>query len=379
MRGRPPDPSPLVLAAALALALAGCPAKERQEPCPSGQTSCFGTCMDLQTGDGGYCGTCGLSCQGLGVSGLDATCTAGTCVCAGTATAKDCGTNPRCVNTLVDASNCGTCGNTCDVAKHWTCDAGTCKCAGSYGTQCGTACVNVLTDVSNCGTCGHACTLAREECSSGTCGCPSTFPTACPTASPTACVNTSSDPLHCGSCTNVCKTGATCSSGTCQCLAPRPDDCNTFCADLSSDPKHCGSCTNACATGAACSGSTCICPSGPSVGCGGACCAGGAACCTGGGCPIEHSNGLGQSYFDCNPLYLPGSATTLAAAWAAADAWSTGTTYADVPCGPYTLARQTESQCAVWAYGASPVAGRVALDSGSSVCLCPGQGSPSWN
>jgi hypothetical protein len=125
-----------------------------------------------------------------------------------------------------------------------------------------------------------------------------------------------------------------------------------------------------------CVSGNCRCPKGPVAGCTGTCCAGGTQCCGNGACQTQHSNGLGQSYYDCNPLYSPGQ-TTLAAATAAADAWNAGTSFAN--CDAYCLARQTNTQCAVWCYGISSFAGRVALNTTNNVCLCPSATSPTWN
>jgi hypothetical protein len=114
--------------------------------------------------------------------------------------------------------------------------------------------------------------------------------------------------------------------------------------------------------------------------CGGTCCAGGDACCSG-ACPPAHSNGLGQSYFaGCDAPYAP-SQTTEAAARLAADAWASGATFPGTTiCGPYCVARQTASECAIWCYGISPVAGRVLRNTIDNACaICPTSGSPEWN
>jgi hypothetical protein len=113
-------------------------------------------------------------------------------------------------------------------------------------------------------------------------------------------------------------------------------------------------------------------------GCNGACCAGGTQCCSNGACQTQHSNGLGQSYFDCNPIYTPAQ-TTQTAAMAAADAWSAGTTIVGTICDPYCLSRQTGSQCATWCYGGSNFAGLVRLNTANNACLCPTVQSRPWN
>ncbi|MFL5439322.1 MAG: hypothetical protein ACJ79W_09195, partial [Myxococcales bacterium] len=92
----------------------------------------------------------------------------------------------------------------------------------------------------------------------------------------------------------------------------------------------------------------------------------------------QHNNGLGQLYFDCNFLYSPQNPTTEQAATAAANAWSAIGTNRGI-CDPFCIGRQTGSQCAVWCYGGSNVAGRVSLNTLSNVCVCPNPGSPTWN
>jgi hypothetical protein len=405
---------------ALVAAAAGCGSKKAD--CTG--VLCGGACLDPASyqSDASNCGGCGIRC------GAGASCSAGLCLCPQGTDRCDL-LVPRCRDLQTDSGACGTCTTSCTTAKPGsTCQAATCQCGGAAPDDCGTFCTNTQTDPANCGTgtagCGQVCPLTNEICSSGACLCPASLPDQCPDATPTACVNRSNDPANCNTCGNVCPltndvciaractcptdlpdtcgdtcvnlgnderncgacgticpSGATCTGAPAQCHCPRgaPDVCSATCVNNQTDEGNCGSCGNACATGATCSAGACQCPQGPTLGCGGTCCAGGTQCCGGNACETPHSNGLGGSYFDCNALYAPAQ-TTHAAALGAADSWNAGTTYdGTTSCGTYCIGRQTATQCAVWCYGLSPVAGRVALDGLDPTCLCPTLASPTWN
>jgi hypothetical protein len=109
------------------------------------------------------------------------------------------------------------------------------------------------------------------------------------------------------------------------------------------------------------------------VACGASCCAG-TGCCTG-GCQTAHSNGLGQSYYDCGALGTYSSATAQAAAAAWAPTGGTNTTDVQGNC----LSRQTATACATWCY-AGPFLGKVNLNTISVACIPPQTlSSPTWN
>lgn len=360
-----PEPSRRLAAAAVAIAtvLLGCPPDEQK--CDAGQTLCFGRCVDTQT-DANACGKGCLACS------TGAACVAGVCECpTGLA---DCG--GACVDTQTSAAHCGGCGRPCGLG---TCSGGACGCDPG-ATPCPDLlwprCVNTASDASNCGSCRNVCPLAGDLCSGGTCQCPATLPDACSTA----CVDLGTDERNCGTCDHPCATGATCGAGTCTCPAGS-NVCGVspgVCVDQGTDEGNCGSCGNVCASGASCAGGSCTCPAAAPVTCGTTakrCCAGTGCCGT--SCMTGHSNGLGQSFYDCLPL----STFTLQSAMAAADAWSAGTSV-DMGgiCGAGCYGRQTTTSCATWCYSGG-YTGQVVRNDGGNACTCPpGPGFLStWN
>ena len=77
--------------------------------------------------------------------------------------------------------------------------------------------------------------------------------------------------------------------------------CGSFCTTPSSDPSNCGSCGNACASGQAC----------VSGACNNTTCSSGHYC--GSACAPTHSDGLGQNFYDCNPLSTYNATTAMEA------------------------------------------------------------------
>ncbi|HET9304817.1 MAG TPA: DNRLRE domain-containing protein [Candidatus Sulfotelmatobacter sp.] len=76
--------------------------------------------------------------------------------------------------------------------------------------------------------------------------------------------------------------------------------CGTFCTTPSSDPSNCGACGNACATAQACVNGACN-----------TTCSSGRYC--GSTCATTHSDGLGQNFYDCNPLGTYNASTAMEA------------------------------------------------------------------
>lgn len=159
--------------------------------------------VSMDTGDG-------MTPMDADTSGLDAdvsSCPGSEVVCNGT-----------CVDTSVNDTHCGSCGNTCPSTS--SCKNGTCECP-DYQTYCPgqNACVNTTIDQDNCGSCGNSCDYSQDEvCNGGQCvdvttvGCPDETEY-CPSAN--QCVDTDTNDDHCGSCGNSCPAGEGCASGVC--------------------------------------------------------------------------------------------------------------------------------------------------------------------
>lgn len=363
---------PLTLAALVAVvSLAACTAKT-EPPCPSGQELCGGFCTDPASyqADAANCGACGISC-GLG------SCNAGACQCAGW---TSCPTSiPRCADTQLDRFNCGACGNVCQRPDE-SCADGRCQCLQPF-SDCVTSCANLQTDPENCNQCGKRCPLTGDLCVAGDCQCPQ-GDIACPPVNPTKCVNAATDASNCGSCGNACVTGATCSSSKCACPAGETV-CGDACVDTETDASNCGACGRACAAGASCAAGTCTCPATKPTACGsnlagGTCCEG-TVCCGGSTCGTKHSNGLGQFFYDCQPLntYDPTQAQNAARAWQPSGTQLPGETFLCPGCVVMQTPTGTSpASCGTWCYG-GPLQGRVFLVP-SLVCTCT-QNPGTWN
>ncbi len=340
--------------------------------CPAGQVPCGGACITLDTNQN--CGACGHVCDLSGTGALG-TCSGSACTCAA-APVLDCGTtaSPQCVNGSTDQSNCGVCGHACGLGG---CTGGVCTCNTDPGVlDCGSSvspqCVNTLTDPNNCGGCGTRCTGSTPICSAGhCCGFGESWCGA-------ACVNTSSDPNNCGAC------GAQCTSPTPTCDASHC--CPTSfswcggptCVNEQTDPANCGICGHTCSASQACVGGVCQCQAPTPLACGANCCAG-TQCCSGNTtCQALHSNGLGQTFYDCSPLGTPGDPVTYNQAMAsgAAAAWSAGTDQLVTCTNSSCLCRTTSTaiqDSAVWCYTGT-LAGYVGHSSVATpncLALCP--------
>jgi hypothetical protein len=171
------------------------------------------------------------------------TCVGGTSLCGG-----------ACVDTKLDAANCGACGKACPAGQ--VCSAGQCALTCVGGTSlCGGACVDTKADAANCGACGKAC-AAGQVCSAGTCA------LTCgggATLCGNACVDTKLDPANCGGCGKACAAGQVCSAGACAltCVGGSTK-CGNLCVDTKDDPANCGACGKACAANQACVSGACV-------------------------------------------------------------------------------------------------------------------------
>jgi hypothetical protein len=378
-----------VAALALAVSAASCTSTAG---CPSGQTSCGGACVDLNT-DTNNCGECGVCCV------VGASCVAtgtppkGLCSCPIPTTM--CGIH--CVNTQSDAANCGACGRSCGLG---TCATGLCTCNASPTTvtMCplpadpatGT-CVNLAADPSNCGACsavcipGQTCTALTAPPPPGECECAAPRQLCATDPLHPVCTDLQIDEKNCGSCGRACAVGQSCVAGACGgSCAPGYVLCNGVCVDLQTDASNCGRCGNQCLLGQGCTAGACTTCD---VQCGGTCCIGGTGCC-GTSCQSQHKDFAGTadevSYFNCTAPYVYNVDT----AEIAAEMWApTGNTiYRNRACpdgvGPSTcLVRQTglglNVACGVFCY-AGPLEGAALLTRGSYACPCPVQQRIDW-
>lgn len=282
----------------------------------------------------------------------------------------------KCVHVHTDAHNCGQLGHKCGPGQQ--CLNGQCVCPAGQ-SLCGGTCVDTANNPSHCGSCGAIC-------ATGTVCIGSTCLNTCPpgtTACNGTCVSTVSDPNNCGSCGHACSAGQVCVNGACAGSCPGGlTACSGSCVDMNIDPSNCGTCGHICPTSQVCSSGTCTgsCPGG-TVDCGGGCCAGSACC--GSSCQTVHSNGVGQSYYDCNALGQPGNpstysltiATEARAAYPLPGGRDVATTCPD---GSHVLVRYDDSRYALWQYD-GPLAGHVTVNDAGNGGLCPTLASATWD
>jgi len=207
--------------------------------CPTGRSSCSGTCTDLLN-DTGNCGSCGNSC----LSGQ--TCQNGRCLVPGTSVP------------VVSTSALIT------ITPELSC---------SYGQiPCGNSCVNIFTDKKNCGVCGRTCG-SQETCVNARCGpaCTESGTSLCDDT----CVDLDTDMKNCGSCGTECPSrvsnarGSSCMQGECIIEQCKTDfaDCNKKTVDgcevfLRTDAGNCGTCGTKCPSGQVCYNKKCSDPIG---------------------------------------------------------------------------------------------------------------------
>ncbi len=253
------------LAGIMALGVAGCgggsgtgqdagATSDAAPSCSGSQTSCSGTCADLQS-DTANCGACGTACA------AGEACMGGSCmvVCPSGTTA--CGN--ACYATANDPAHCGSCDNACADGEF--CVSGACQAACPL-TVCGDACVDTQVTATHCGTCDTACN-AGEACVDGACqlSC-----TADQVVCDGACATPMTDRNHCGAtadCTGA-NAGATCADGEVCVEGACTTSCGTgllacdgTCTNPMTDRNHCGAtadCSGA-NTGATCAdGEVCV-------------------------------------------------------------------------------------------------------------------------
>lgn len=272
------------------------------QDCPSGQSRCVGSCVDLQTSTT-HCGTCSNACRAgescttgqcqptcqtnesicsnqctdLSTHPLHCgkcgqvcppgeTCTNGACARLCPANTSACG--DRCIDLQNNPLHCGTCDNKCQQGH--TCNKGQCQLICGAGTHlCNDKCVDLQANSNHCGSCKNKCP-ATQACLTGKCQ------LTCPTntqACNDLCVDTQQNTSHCGACGTTCKQGEACKDGKCQLACPSGQQpCNDQCINLQANKNHCGTCGSPCEAGKVCDKGKCMaeCPSNLTE-CAGAC------------------------------------------------------------------------------------------------------------
>ena len=263
---------------------ASAPPMDLGPTCVAGQIECGGACVSFLT-DERHCGGCNLPCA-TGQACMAGACTGQTPLLDG---GSSCGMGLTlcmgfCVNTALNASHCGACGNACSAGR--ACVAGACATGADAGVevtcptglvQCGPFCVDINGSAGNCGACGRQCPVG-QVCGGGVCvtlGPTDAGTVACPAGQVRCvdrCVDLTVDPGHCGGCGNSCPIGTLCMGGTCRSASMMPPGggdggspcpsglsaCGGGCIDTSRDPTHCGRCGNACALGSVCTRGACV-------------------------------------------------------------------------------------------------------------------------
>jgi hypothetical protein len=253
---------------ASAVCIPGCSPKQE---CHTDHECCSGQCANVLV-DEPHCGTCDTPCEPAGGEGV---CSAGTCQIAScTSPLDDCDDDPTngCESDpAIDPANCGGCRNACTPMTNAQpgCVAGVCAlgaCSPMYADCDGISSngceVNLNSSSTNCGQCGNACDLlnANAACQAGLCSvssCKAGYAD-CDGGDASGCeVSTQSDPANCGSCDNACSfanANAGCTAGACTlgaCAAPFAN-CNVSTADgceinLNTSTQNCGACGTLCA------------------------------------------------------------------------------------------------------------------------------------
>ena len=172
-----------------------------------------------------HCGGCGLACDFLAAD----VCAGGACQCTvGAVPGPECTGGDTCCptqgcrNLQNDLAFCGSCGNDCTAlygARVDSCATGVCSCGGGAAcadgeTCCGGGCVNLLIDANNCGSCGTVCALdfASSGCAMGACAIETCAMGRddCDGNALTGCETDLSLAASCGACGVGCSPNATC-------------------------------------------------------------------------------------------------------------------------------------------------------------------------
>jgi hypothetical protein len=317
--------------------------------CPAGFLACEGIgCVDPSST--ASCGACGHACA----SG--AICSAGACV-SGQAEAGPEGGGDAASDACVD---------------------GSCACSSGY-TNCGGVCVDEQTNSAHCGGCGTACS-GGMTCQSGGCACPPGSHTCSGT-----CVSSTSL-SSCGTSCSACPSPPTNGTETCDgtscgfSCSGGQSPCSGACVNEQTDVNHCGGCSIACASGSTCTNGTCVSPDG-GLACTGCSTAG----CCGTSCKVSHSNGTGQTYYDCNATgtYNQTTATEACAAYTGSSSACTVQQTALNPVCPgiNAMCGTSGGTCHCWLYTALYLGRQGTVQTPATGCTvgCSLSTDPSWN
>ena len=240
------------------------------------------------------CGACGTLCT-PGTNVVTPVCNNSACaVAACNAGFADCDqvfSNGCEINTTSNVNNCGSCGNVCTPGTQvstvacsggacavTSCRAGFADCDKAFNNGCE---IDTTVNVSNCGGCGQVCTPGSNVnavncttstcrvtgCNAGSADCDKVFGNGCE-------INTNTNTNNCGACGTVCTAGANVSSVTCNVGVCGVASCNNSFADcdglfnngcevnITTSTQNCGGCGMACTLQAntasvACAGTGC--------------------------------------------------------------------------------------------------------------------------
>ena len=359
------------------------------------------TCLALSLQpipDGSACNACPAGRYCIGGECTPGCSTNDDCVGSGDGNAALTCCGHRCVDTTRDTADCGACGVTCSSANATpTCTNGACawKCRSGFA-HCGGDNTGCETNLEQAGVkpCGGTCVPTTSCCTAPDCTSPpgpaACYAAACSTGG--ACTyalqpgGVVCGATCCQSINGTCGAGCTlaCDAGFADC----DSDAANGCEQSLSTTSACGSCSNACSYPgglASCSTGSCAlagCKSG-FANCDGQAANGcecmSAGCCPGGACQQTHTNGLGQSYYDCT---APGTYNAQQALEACTAFTGDATQCDAITCSSGDLAvcsdGSSSSACDCWIYSGSQ-ATRVKTG-GKASCSCSAHtSSPMWN
>ena len=214
-----------------------------------------------------HCGACGAACNLAHVA--THTCSGGVCMIESCEPGWDnCNGvhSDGCETPLNTLTDCGVCRNACDLTNaSESCATGDCRivmCTSGWGNCDSThsnGCETQLNSLTNCGMCGQACNLANatESCSSGACrlGTCSAGYENCDGNEANGCETQLNSVTNCGGCGIACSRAnatATCGTGSCRIAScnGRFDNCNGTdsdgCETSLQTTSNCQACGSSC-------------------------------------------------------------------------------------------------------------------------------------